>query len=203
MSDWILLQSGVILYLALFLFLMGGAIGLPIPEDLTLFLGGILAHRGSADPRLVLLVCYLGSVLGDILIFFAGRRLGKNLNDKEWFKSRVNPIRFQQIKLGLEKRSFLMIFVARHLFYLRTVTFLTCGAVRMSFGRFILADAVSALVSVPLMVGLGYLGSENYDRIVEVLRKTKILFFAATMIGAGLFYLHWKRRQREAEDGRS
>lgn len=200
MTEWILSQDGVLVYTALFMLLMGGAIGLPIPEDITLILAGILVSRGSVDPFLTLAICYLGSVLGDIVIFLAGRRLGKGLYQKAWFKERFNPIRYEQMKASLEKRSFVMIFVARHLFYLRTVTFLSCGAIRMSFERFLIADAISALVSVPIISAIGYLGAENYEAILDTLRKTKTAFLVATVVAIALFFIHWRRRTSAGEN---
>ena len=195
MSEWILLQSGILVYSTLFLCLMGGAIGLPIPEDITLILGGILAHRDKAQLELVLLVCYIGSVFGDIFIFLAGRKLGSSIYDKGWFKTRLNRAHFDQIKIGLERRSLITIFSARHIFYLRTVTFLICGALNMSLRRFIIVDALSALISVPLVVGVGYLGSEHYQMILALMRKMKIFFLATSVliVTMGLL-LYWRRR---------
>lgn len=175
MNEWLLLQSAGMIYLALFLLLMGGAIGLPIPEDLPLILAGIVISHEAADPRLVFVVCYASILLSDLMIFGVGRYFGPRLFKTKRFRARFPLSKVRVLRLRLEKRSFFTILLARHLFYLRTVTFLTCGAVRMRLHKFLIADAAAALVSVPLMVGLGYLAAEHYDTVMEWVGRAKLL----------------------------
>lgn len=201
MQDWLLLQSGIVTYVALFLLLMGGAIGLPIPEDIPLILAGILVHRGQADLQLIFVICYVGILLGDIIIYFVGRRIGPAIFNKPWVRARMSDSKIKWVRLRLEKRSLVTIFIARHLFYLRTVTFLTCGAVRMHFTRFLLADAVAALVSAPIMIAIGYLGSERYEEIVHFLRQVKylsvVLGILALCVG---IYIYRRKKQAAAKE---
>ena len=72
-------------------------------------------------------------ILGDILIFAIGTKFGNRILQKGWFKRQISESQIQSLKSRLEKRSILMIFLARHLFYLRTATFLICGADMSAF----------------------------------------------------------------------
>jgi membrane-associated protein len=140
------------------------------------------------------LVCYFGALLGDLFIYSVGRGLGPSITKKAWFRLRFGQNGLAQAKNSLEKRSILMIFIARHLFYLRTLTFLTCGAVRMNFWRFLIADAVAALISVPLMLGIGFLAAEHYDAIFDAIRKVKgISLFVVALLAAGGIWLYRKK----------
>jgi len=197
MSDWILLQHGVIIYISLFTLLLGGAIGLPIPEDLPLILAGILLQAEKVTFEFVFLVCYFGIILGDLIVYFVGRRFGLALFKAKWFQSRVPPSRIKHTRLRLEKRSVLMIFIARHLFYLRTVTFLTCGAVRMNLKTFILADAAAALISAPIMIGIGYAAAQNYDYVVGLFQEAKT---ASLVIGIVVLIIYLIYRIRKNSD---
>src|SRR5262249_39071217 len=153
---------------------MGGAIGLPIPEDIPLILAGIVLHEGRANLECTFAVTYVAILLGDLLIFSAGRKLGPSISKRSWFQMRVSESRIRRVKYNLEKRSLIMIFIARHLFYLRTLTFLACGALRMNLWRFLAADAIAALVSVPLMLGLGYFAAEHYDYVIAQIKRAKV-----------------------------
>ena len=106
----------------------------------------------------------------------------------------------EQIKSQLEKRSIIMIFVARHLFYIRTVTFLTCGAVKMSFKRFLFADAAAALISAPLMMLLGYLFAENYETLISGLKTAKEWSMIAGVLVIVAIYVIYKRSQKVLEE---
>ena len=72
----------------------------------------------------------------------------------------ITENRVNEIREGLRRKKLLYIFIGRHLFPVRTVTFLTAGALRIPFLEFLFADALAALISVFIMVGLGFfLGS--------------------------------------------
>jgi LPXTG-motif cell wall-anchored protein len=187
----------------LFLLLLGGSLGLPIPEDIPLLLGGVIAHRGNGSTLWIFVTCYISILLGDMVIYCVGMRFGPALFEKKWFKARITPARIAELRKSLETKSILMIFVARHLYYFRTVTFLTCGAVRMSIKRFLSADAAAALISVPLMLFLGYKGSENAEDLYQTMGKAKNLsiLIGVLLLGLVIFYFIRRRRRAAQESG--
>jgi membrane protein DedA with SNARE-associated domain len=197
--EWLLTQSGLAIYALLFAALVAGAFGLPIPEDLPLIAGGTLIHRGKASLLATGLTCYTAIVIGDIIVFLIGWRFGPRLFKQAWFKKRFSKKRIQSLRIGLERRSLPMIFLARHLFYLRTVTFLMCGAVRMKPQRFLIADATAALISMPAMLGIGYLASEHFSDALEIAKNIKhaSIVFGFVLLGAIYIYLKINRRNNE------
>ena len=200
MSEWLLLQSNATIYGVLFTLLITGSLGFP-PEDFTLLLAGIVYHSGKGDVRTLFLLGYVGTVLGDLFIYSVGRKFGNKIFNRPWIKSRFRPAKIKLVKKGLEKQSLPTIFVARHLFYLRTLTFLTCGAVKMKFTRFLIADCLSALASVPLMLWLGFQASENYDTVYNYIKDAKLFSLVVAIIIAGAIgaYLYRLREIVEPE----
>lgn len=198
MQEWLLAQNGAVIYLSLFLLLMGGAIGLPIPEDIPLLLGGILIQLGKSDPFATFLVCYIAVVSGDILIFSIGRYFGPKIFKLRYFDKRETKTRLKRIRLGVERRSVVTIFVARHLFYVRTLTFLSCGALRMKYSRFIVADLIAAFISVPLMLILGYFAAGSFDHLSDLLSEAKFasLIIVILMLIGGYGYYKWSSRTK-------
>ncbi len=194
MDQWLLGQSGVWVYITLFLLLMGGAIGLPIPEDIPVLLAGILVHQERARLDVVFPVAYTAIVLGDLLIYSVGRTLGTSMTKKGWLRMRLSESQLRRVKYNLDKRSLIMIFVARHLFYVRTLTFLSCGALKMNIWRFLISDMAAALISVPLVLGLGYFASEHYDAAVALLKQAKAwsLVLVVVIVIALIFYARRK-----------
>lgn len=201
MSEWLLLQEGNAVYVIIFILLSVGAV--IVPEDIPLIGAGVFIEMGKAHPYLMLPLCYFGVMCGDTVIFLAGRYFGPALFKKEWFKKRFNSSKIRRVRYSLEKRSLLMILLARHLFYLRTLTFLVCGAVRMSTLRFFAADAFAALISVPVMVALGFLASHHLDTLFKALDDTKIIVLVL-LLGIGIFFFVRRKAQtrlREKEEG--
>jgi membrane protein DedA with SNARE-associated domain len=183
-------------YGIIFIMLMGGALFLPIPEDLPLILSGILAQQGHGELLCYFLVCYIGIILGDLFLFFLGLRFGPMLMKHSWLKDRLSPSRMRRIKYELEKRSLWMILLARHLFYLRSVTF-----IKMRFYHFLVADALAALISAPLMIGIGYVAAEQYAVLQREIAWASYLVGAILLIAA-LVYIYFIRPRRKLKEQR-
>ena len=71
--------QGFFAYVTVFGILVACGLGVPLPEDISLILGGFLAHKGAANLTVMMVVGFLGILVGDSLIFYAGRRLGSKV----------------------------------------------------------------------------------------------------------------------------
>lgn len=198
--DFILDTNGFGAYSLVFAFLLGGAFGLPIPEDLALIAAGILIHLGKAEAPIMALVCYIGIICGDMIIYRIGYLAGPTLFRQRWFRRLVKSSRVQWIRSNLERRAFLTIFIARHLFYLRTGTFLVCGAVRLSFVRFCVCDLLSALITTYLMLSVGYFFALHQEQLFSWMSQVKTGLVAIGIVGAVLIgYRVWFGKSEEEE----
>lgn len=204
MLDAVLNTHGLVAYLAVLACLIAGALGLPVPEDLALITAGVLVHLEKAEFWLMLGVCYVGIITGDLVIFRIGWMAGPALFRQRWVKRFMNSKKLHSIRVGLERKTFVTIVVARHLFYLRTATFLVCGSVRMSFVRFFVADAIAALITAPLMVSLGYIGAQNYDLMLQYVKQVKTALLIGGVITFSVIGMYiWKRRDQGEDDDAS
>ena len=64
-------------YLAIFVFVVLGNLGVPVPEESILVLAGYLVWQGDLRLPLVLLVGMLSAIAGDNLGYWLGRRYGQ------------------------------------------------------------------------------------------------------------------------------
>ncbi len=200
MVDALLSAHGVAAYILIFAVLLGSAFGLPVPEDLSLIIAGILVASDNAHLWLMSIVCYCGILLGDLIIYRVGWISGPRLFRKKWFKRYLTTTKLQTLRANLTKRTFLTIFLARHLFYLRTVTFLVCGAVRVPFSRFLLADSIAALVTTPLMLGLGYVFAAHYEHLIAWVKQIKLMLVILGVIVAAYLAYRFMRQAESVEE---
>lgn len=184
--------DGSLLYLVVAAALLGGAVGLPIPEDLPLIFAGKTLADGSANVTLMFLVCYCAIVLGDTIIFLFGYWSGQKIFTSRFFRSRFSDEQVRAINKRLERHSLLMIFLARHLFYVRTLTFLSCGAFRMRISKFLIADALAALISAPLMMSVGYLSADYLNAAFEIMADLKTASLYIVLVGLFFVLIVWK-----------
>jgi membrane protein DedA with SNARE-associated domain len=200
MVDLILAANGLFAYLLVFAALMAGSIGIPAPEDLTLIAAGVLCSLDQVNTLIMGITCYVGLVLGDLIIYRIGWMTGPTLFRKKWFRRHISTKRLEVMRTNLHKRTMLTILVARHLFYIRTATFLMCGAVRISFIRFLVMDAIAALITAPLMMSIGFIFAHNYETIVRWVRDLKFVLVGLGVLTAIFLYRRYKRTKDETDD---
>jgi membrane protein DedA with SNARE-associated domain len=198
MFDLILGAHGYFAYFIVLVALLAGSVGIPAPEDLTLIAAGVLCSLAQVNTWLMVLTCYLGLIIGDLIIYRIGWMAGPTLFRKKWFRRHISTKRLQIMRTNLHKRTMLTILIARHLFYIRTATFLMCGAVRISFVRFLVMDMIAALITTPLMMGIGYAFANNYQVILQWVRDLKFFLVALGLLAA-LFIIRRYRRQHSEE----
>ena len=180
-------------------------LGLPIPEDVVLILGGALGELDGRTWMKVSLVLYVGVVGGDSMIFFAGRHLGTRLLASSWLQ-RILPAP-KQIKVEglIERYGSMALFIGRFLPGLRAPIFFTAGSMKVSYLKFLFFDGFAALISVPVFVWLGHWlwlrFQDDLEELNEALARTHSysLWFTLLLAGVvGLGVWGWSRRTRKA-----
>jgi membrane protein DedA with SNARE-associated domain len=63
-------------YIAVFGILIACGFGLPVPEDISLVAGGVIAGLGYANPHIMFLVGMAGVLFGDSMVFLVGKKYG-------------------------------------------------------------------------------------------------------------------------------
>lgn len=184
-------------YLGLFILLLLGAVGFPFPEDATLILCGFLISQGAVTPLHSLVSVYAGLLLGDAIIYSFGRRYGRRVVTHRRFHSLISPKRLDQLEGTFKRRGVLFILFGRHIIGLRAQIFLAAGVMRMPPLKFLLADAVSALFTITLMAGAGYMGGSSLQAIrKDVVRTEHVAAVAAGIVLLGyLVYRYIKMRR--------
>jgi len=83
-------------YGAIFVVVVLGNIGFPVPEETILALGGYLAQRGTLRLGIVLAIGILSAVTGDGLGYWFGRRYGRRALERYGRWVYVTPARLEK-----------------------------------------------------------------------------------------------------------
>src|SRR5262245_10037495 len=140
-------------YLGIFLGILSTGIPFfPMPEELPVVVGGVLVGHGLAEWWLMLPVCIVAVVIGDSMLYGAGRWWGTRLLEYRWIKKHVlPPERLKKIEDNFVKYGIQILLFARLTPGIRAPIFVTAGIVRLSLVRFIIADALYAIPGVALL----------------------------------------------------
>jgi len=195
--------SGVFSYGIVFGVLLLCGLGAPLPEDISLILGGYLVHDGKAQLFLMMFVGFMGILIGDSIIFFAGRRIGSQIGNKPqgFFARIVTPAKRASVEGLFHRHGEKIVMAARFMPGVRAVTFFTAGSVRMKYSHFVLFDGLAALVSAPLFVYLGFRFGGDLEILIDNVRRgqTRVVVGLVAAIVAYVSYLVWKNRREKAQ----
>lgn len=193
--------GGAFSYLLVFTILILCGVGLPVPEDVSLILGGSLVFQGKAGLLLMMLTGYIGIILGDSLMFLLGRRFGSQVGVKKGgLLSRIiTPAKRARVEELFKKHGEKVVMIARFLPGVRAPTYFTAGSVGMRYSHFIFFDSVAALASAPIFVFLGYKFGGELELLLQQTRKGQrgVLIALGVIIVVGFFVSRW-RSKREA-----
>jgi len=106
-------------------------------------------------------------LIADLLLFHFGRKYGRKILTHKRFHRILSPERFSKIEGQFKRRGSLFILFGRHFIGLRAQIFLTAGVMRMPVLKFFIADAVSSIFTIAIMVGAGYAGGNS----LQVIKK--------------------------------
>ena len=185
-------------YLGIFLLLVLGGMGFPFPEDTTLMLSGILVAQGVTKLLPTLLVVYSGLLLTDFSLYWVGKKYGRRVVEHRRFQRIISPERLSKIEEKYKRWGIFVIFFGRHLLGVRAQVFLTAGVMRMSAIKFLLADGASAVFTVILMGGIGYLGGNSIQMLRKDVAKFQHIAIVALilLLAIWIFSRYFKNRSR-------
>jgi membrane protein DedA with SNARE-associated domain len=185
-------------YVAVFAALAGAGVGVPIPEELTQLTAGALSHEGILDLRVAIPVVWAGILTGDAILFFLARTHGPRLLETRAARRVLTPSRRERLERHFARHAFLTVAVARHTGGLRFPAFALAGATGVRTSTFLLADGLSALLSVPIVVGVGYLSWKHLSHARRGVRLAELALLAVVAIAVGVVVLVRRRRARAA-----
>jgi len=196
--------------LVIFLILVAGAT--LVSEDLTCVAVGAMVAHGRVEFVPGVVACFLGIYVGDLLLFLAGRWVGRRALGRAPLSWVLTEERVERSSKWFTHRGPIVIFLSRFMPGLRLPTYFAAGLLRTSFLRFSFWFALAALAWTPLLVYLSSrLGGALTER-VEILQDNFALFLLATVAlgvllvklvvpmfshrGRRLIYSLWRRTVR-------
>ncbi len=182
-------------YAAVFGLLLVGGVGVPIPEELTQLTAGVLSHEGYLHLAVTLPVVWAGILAGDTTLFLLARRLGPRALDARAVKRVLTPPRREKLERHFARHAFLTVAVARHTGGVRFAAFALAGATGVRTATFVVADGLSAMLSVPIVVGAGYLFAHHLGEAKRDVRVLELSVLAAALLVAWVV-VRVRRRRR-------
>ena len=169
-------------YLSIFAVLVACGLGVPLPEDISLILGGFLVFKGVANLWAMVATGFVGILVGDSLIYLAGRRVGRRVRTGHgWLTRLVTPPRRIFVEGLFARHGEKLVIAARFMPGVRAVTYFIAGSAGMPYPRFICFDGLAALLSAPLFVLLGYRFGRHLQQVIELMKRYQLIALGALL----------------------
>lgn len=188
-------------YIGIFLFLVLGIVGLPLPDEIMMTFIGYLASIGKLNLYLTFISALSGSISGISISFLLGKRLGYPFLKRYGSKIFITRRRLLLAQYLFRKYGNWVLFFGYFIPGVRHVTAYTAGIARLPVGRFAIYAYFGALFWCTTFIGLGYLLGEHWEKVFEPFHKYGwTLFVVVVLIGVGIWF-YWRRKSRRMNEG--
>jgi membrane protein DedA with SNARE-associated domain len=157
--------TGLVTLASLFVLLVAGGVGFPIPEDVTLVGGGLLVRSGSVGMWQVVVVGVAAVCLADWILYLAGRRYGAGVVRHPMLARVLRREHVDAVEALVRRHGAWGVFLARFVLGTRIATFFSAGTFGVPAPAFAVAEGAGAVLFVSAMVTLGYLFAHQAARV--------------------------------------
>jgi membrane protein DedA with SNARE-associated domain len=167
-------------------------IGTFLEGETILILGGFAAHLGYLKLPWVIVVAFAGTLSGDQLFFYLGRKHREKII--KTFPSWV--IRLHKAQMALERYGNTLMLMFRFLYGLRTMIPFAIGMTRISATRFFCFNMLSAFIWAVVIGSGGYLFGQTLELLLVDVRHYEIeIMVIIILAGLLVWTIHFYRRR--------
>jgi membrane protein DedA with SNARE-associated domain len=181
-------------YIGIFCLLILGGVGFPFPEDAVLIMSGLLIAHDVIKLIPAVLIIYPSLLIADFILYSIGRKYGRMIVEHKRFSKIVSPATLSKLEEKFTRWGALTVFLGRHIVGFRAPIFLISGVMRIPRAKFLIADGLSAIITISFNLGLGYLGGNSLLVLrKDITRVDYILILALVILVAGWIFLRYFR----------
>jgi undecaprenyl-diphosphatase len=174
--------------------------GLLVPGESLVLASGFFAHQGILKLVPVMIAAGLGAVTGDNIGYLLGVRLGR-----EWLLRRGSRFGFRRRGLARVEQFFhrqgpKAVFFGRFVGFARALVPFVAGASGMPYRKFVLYDAIGAVLWTVGFVTVGYVVGASWQVAEQWISRTSLLLGGAVVIAVLAWWLRRRTRSRAATE---
>lgn len=174
-------------------------IGLIIPGDVILALGGVYASQGKLTLPLVMAIGVTAAILGESAGYWLGRRFGRRLLRRLPILNRFDD-RVEGAEEFFKRRGGWTVAVGRYATAAGAFIPFVAGMSRMPYGRFLLFDVPAVVIWAVGISAFGYEFGDHLAFIDKVLSRFGFIMLGllVAFFAARFLWKRWKGRRADA-----
>ena len=188
---WWISQYG---YAGLFVLLLLGIVGLPIPDETLLVFCGYLVWKGHLRLPTAFLAGFGGSICGISLSYFLGRYLGRRLVAQFGRYIGLTEQRMARVHDWFERIGEWLLAIGYFIPGVRHFTAVVAGTSGLEFPKFALFAYSGAAVWVAVFLSLGYSMGERWQNSSAEVHRYALIVLAVLAAIASVAWLARRKR---------
>jgi membrane-associated protein len=189
-AGYYIVGGGVLLERSIF-------IGLVVPGDILLALGGVFASKGELDLATVIVIGTLAAVAGESAGYWLGRRFGRGLIRRIPLVRRIEGT-FENAEDFFRRHGGKTVAIGRYATVAGAFIPFTAGVAKMPYPRFLAFDVPAIALWAAGITLIGYVFGENLDLVDKVVSR-----FGYLMLGLLVAFFVGRFAWRKWQDRRS
>jgi undecaprenyl-diphosphatase len=183
----------------------GAFVGLVLPGETVVILGGAVAGQGETSIVLTIGVVWACALAGDSVSFLLGRRLGRDFLLRHGPRLRITPERFAWVESYFARHGGKTIVIGRFIGLVRALAPFIAGSSGMSYGYYLPFSVLGTGLWAATFGLIGYFASQSLDAAAHAAGRGTFLFGIAVgvvvAIVMGIRFLRQPENRRRLAAG--
>jgi undecaprenyl-diphosphatase len=178
------------LLVGIFAFVETGAfVGLVVPGETVMLLGGAVAGQGAVNIYLLIAIAWFSAWAGDTTSFLIGRRLGRDFVLRNGPRFGIGHERFEQVERYFRRHGGKTIFIGRFVSLVRAFAPFIAGSSGMRYRDFVPYSILGTGLWATAHILIGYLFSRSIDTAAKYAGEGAFLLATVIVVVVGSIVL--------------
>jgi len=172
----------------------GAFVGLVVPGETVMLLGGAVAGQGAIDIYLLIAIAWFAAWLGDTTSFFLGRRLGREFVMRHGPRFGISHERFEKVEDYFGRHGGKTIFIGRFVSLVRAFAPFIAGSSGMRYRAFVPYSILGTGLWASAHILIGYFFSRSIDTAARYAGRGAFLLgtLIVVVVGTALLVRHFR-----------
>jgi undecaprenyl-diphosphatase len=176
----------------------GAFVGLVVPGETVMLLGGAVAGQGAISIYLLIAIAWFAAWAGDSASFLLGRRLGRGFVLRNGPRFGIDRERFEQVEDYFDRHGGKTIFIGRFVSLVRAFAPFIAGSSGMRYRAFVPYSILGTGLWASAHILIGYAFSRSIDTAAEYAGRGAFLLGTLIVVVVGALVLYRRLRREES-----
>ncbi|WP_047152745.1 DedA family protein [Aneurinibacillus tyrosinisolvens] len=181
-------------YFGIILALIGGIVGLPLPDEILLTYVGYLVYHGDMSYPLALLSAAVGALAGITVSYFLGHLLGLAFLKKIGPWLHISEEKIERTQKLFNKFGPFLLFIGYFIPGVRHITAYLAGISRFNYHKFALYAYSGGIVWILVFITIGKTLGQEWRRMEMYIHQYSFPLIAAGLLILAFVFIYTRKR---------